>query len=123
MNAPLPQLTQPIGRDDPAFIRAATTPKRGIGAATLQVLGTYAGERHISLFEAAFVSMEDRLLASVVAGVEGIDDPLEALVAGAEVFLEECGKPDFRRIALEEAPGALGWGVWFGGPGRRAGGA
>ena len=40
--------------DDPAFIRAATTPKRGIGAATLQVLGTYAGERHISLFEAAF---------------------------------------------------------------------
>lgn len=40
--------------DDPAFIRAATTPKRGIGAATLQVLGTYAGERHISLFQAAF---------------------------------------------------------------------
>ncbi len=40
--------------DDPAFIRAATTPKRGIGAATLQVLGTYAGERHVSLFEAAF---------------------------------------------------------------------
>ena len=40
--------------DDPAFIRAATTPKRGIGAATLQVLGTYAGERHVSLFHAAF---------------------------------------------------------------------
>ena len=40
--------------DDPAFIRAATTPKRGIGAATLQVLGTYAGERHVSLFAAAF---------------------------------------------------------------------
>ncbi|MBS1189713.1 MAG: ATP-dependent helicase Rep [Rhodocyclaceae bacterium] len=40
--------------DDPAFIRAATTPKRGIGASTLQVLGQYAGERHISLFAAAF---------------------------------------------------------------------
>jgi len=40
--------------DDPAFIRAATTPKRGIGAATLQVLGQYAGERHVSLFQAAF---------------------------------------------------------------------
>ncbi len=40
--------------DDPAYIRAATTPKRGIGAATLQVLGTYAGERHVSLFAAAF---------------------------------------------------------------------
>ena len=40
--------------DDPAFIRAATTPRRGIGAATLQVLGQYAGERHLSLFHAAF---------------------------------------------------------------------
>ena len=40
--------------DDPAFIRAATTPRRGIGQATLEALGTYAGERHISLFAAAF---------------------------------------------------------------------
>ncbi|MDP4908345.1 MAG: UvrD-helicase domain-containing protein [Burkholderiaceae bacterium] len=40
--------------DDPAFIRAATTPKRGIGQATLQTLGQYAGERKISLFEALF---------------------------------------------------------------------
>lgn len=40
--------------DDPAFIRAATTPKRGIGQATLQTLGQYAGERQISLFEALF---------------------------------------------------------------------
>ena len=40
--------------DDPAFIRAATTPRRGIGAGTLQALGTYAGERHVSLFDAAF---------------------------------------------------------------------
>ena len=40
--------------DDPAFIRAATTPKRGIGQATLQTLGQYAGERQTSLFEALF---------------------------------------------------------------------
>jgi ATP-dependent DNA helicase Rep len=40
--------------DDPAFIRAVTTPKRGIGSTTLEKLGTYAGERHISLFDAAF---------------------------------------------------------------------
>lgn len=40
--------------DDPAFIRAITTPKRGIGNATLEKLGSYAGGRHISLFEAAF---------------------------------------------------------------------
>jgi len=40
--------------DDPAFIRAITTPKRGIGNTTLERLGSHAGERHISLFEAAF---------------------------------------------------------------------
>jgi ATP-dependent DNA helicase Rep len=40
--------------DDPAFIRAITTPKRGIGNTTLEKLGSYAGSRQISLFEAAF---------------------------------------------------------------------
>ena len=39
--------------EDPAFIRAITTPRRGIGGATLEALGTYAGQRHISLFAAA----------------------------------------------------------------------
>ena len=42
------------GDDDPAFIRAVTTPRRGVGGATLEALGTYAGKRHISLFAAAF---------------------------------------------------------------------
>jgi ATP-dependent DNA helicase Rep len=41
-------------QDDPAFIRAATTPKRGIGQATLQTLGQYAAERQIPLFAAVF---------------------------------------------------------------------
>ncbi|MDR2112809.1 MAG: UvrD-helicase domain-containing protein [Candidatus Accumulibacter sp.] len=39
--------------DDPAFIRAVTTPRRGIGGATLEALGKYAGERRLSLFAAA----------------------------------------------------------------------
>ncbi len=42
--------------DDPAFIRAITTPKRGIGNQTLEKLAGYAGTRNISLFEAAFES-------------------------------------------------------------------
>ncbi len=50
--------------DDPAFIRAATTPKRGIGASTLEKLGEYAGGRHISLFAAAFeVGFQTRVQA------------------------------------------------------------
>jgi len=40
--------------DDPAFIRAITTPKRGIGNATLEKLASHAGSRHISLFDAVF---------------------------------------------------------------------
>lgn len=42
--------------DDPAFIRAITTPKRGIGNQTLEKLAGYAGTRNISLFSAAFES-------------------------------------------------------------------
>ena len=50
--------------DDPAFIRAITTPRRGVGPQTLQVLGEYAGERRISMFAAVFeTGLESRLSA------------------------------------------------------------
>ncbi len=42
------------GDDDPAFIRAVTTPKRGVGQSTLEALGAYAGQWQCSLFEAVF---------------------------------------------------------------------
>lgn len=42
--------------DDPAFIRAITTPKRGIGNGTLEKLAAHAAQRNISLFAAAFES-------------------------------------------------------------------
>ncbi len=40
--------------DDPAFLRACTTPKRGIGHQTLASLGEFASRWKISLFEALF---------------------------------------------------------------------
>lgn len=40
--------------DDTAFIRAITTPKRGVGQTTLERLTNYATSREISLFEALF---------------------------------------------------------------------
>ena len=40
--------------DDPAFIRAVTTPKRGIGAATLEKLGQVAASLNVSLFDAVY---------------------------------------------------------------------
>ena len=40
--------------DDPAFVRAITTPKRGVGHQTLQQLGQFANQYKLSLFEALF---------------------------------------------------------------------
>ncbi len=40
--------------DDPAFLRAVSTPKRGIGHQTLTSLGTFASRWKSSLFEALF---------------------------------------------------------------------
>ena len=42
--------------DDPAFLRAITTPKRGIGHTTLASLGTFASQYKLSLFAALFSS-------------------------------------------------------------------
>jgi len=49
--------------DDPAFIRAITTPKRGVGNATLEVLGSFAGQAKVSLFEAAMMGGIEAQLA------------------------------------------------------------
>ena len=40
--------------DDPAFLRAVTTPKRGIGHQTLAALGEFAAKSRLSLFGALF---------------------------------------------------------------------
>jgi ATP-dependent DNA helicase Rep len=50
------------GDDDPAFLRAATRPKRGIGHQTLAGLGSFAGRWKASLFEALFASTLDSAL-------------------------------------------------------------
>jgi len=40
--------------DDPAFIRAVTTPKRGVGSTTLEKLGQVAASLQLSLFDAVY---------------------------------------------------------------------
>ena len=51
------------GDDDPAFIRAVTTPRRGVGQSTLEALGAYAGKWQCSLFEAVFKGGVEPILA------------------------------------------------------------
>ncbi|NLD69072.1 MAG: UvrD-helicase domain-containing protein [Limnobacter sp.] len=50
--------------DDPAFIRAVTTPKRGVGTSTLTALGSYAGERQVSMFAALFETGAEQRIAA-----------------------------------------------------------
>jgi AcrR family transcriptional regulator len=64
------------------------------------------------LFEAAFIAMEERLLARVVAAINDATDMEQMVISGIDVFLAECCEPDFRQIALLEAPAALGWARW-----------
>ncbi|MCS0632956.1 UvrD-helicase domain-containing protein [Telluria mixta] len=48
--------------DDPAFIRAITTPKRGVGMTTLEKLGEFSRQWNCSLFEAALKGGIEALL-------------------------------------------------------------
>ena len=54
--------------DDPAFLRAVTTPKRGIGHQTLSALGVFASKYKVSLFEALFSSSLGSMLSSKAVG-------------------------------------------------------
>jgi AcrR family transcriptional regulator len=64
------------------------------------------------LFEAAFVAMEERLLARITVAINDATDAEQMVISGIDVFLAECCEPDFRQIALLEAPIALGWARW-----------
>ena len=54
--------------DDPAFLRAVTTPKRGIGHQTLASLGSFATRWKTSLFEALFAESLGTALAARAIG-------------------------------------------------------
>ncbi|HZY16886.1 MAG TPA: UvrD-helicase domain-containing protein [Ramlibacter sp.] len=54
--------------DDPAFLRAVTTPKRGIGHQTLGTLGEFAGKYKLSLFAALFSSSLGSVLNARAVG-------------------------------------------------------
>jgi len=54
--------------DDPAFLRAVTSPKRGIGHQTLQSLGVFAGKYKLSLFEALFSNSLGSVLSTRAVG-------------------------------------------------------
>ncbi len=57
--------------DDNAFLRIVNRPKREIGPTTLEKLGAYAQERHISLFSACFeLGLEQHLSGKGLAAIK-----------------------------------------------------
>ena len=88
--------------DDPAFIRAVTTPKRGIGATTLEKLGTVAASRKTSLFAAVFA---EEAAATIPARQRETLDAFGALVNNLRYRAER--EPAGR--LLDELVAAIGY--------------
>src|SRR5437660_9560242 len=71
----------------------------------------FAGKQE--LFQAVYESVEQQLVEQIAASaLAGASDPLEALRAGAQAFLDACEDPAVQRIALVDAPSVLGWEQW-----------
>lgn len=87
--------------DDPAFIRAATTPRRGIGQATLHALGQFAAQRQLSLFAASFEVGQAGLLADKQLG------PLTTFGAFIQRFQERAGRRYSDRVAESAEPAGI----------------
>ena len=71
----------------------------------------FAGKRE--LLEAVYEQIEAEISEKIAAGaLAATADPIEALRAGAEMFLDHCMEPEVQRIVLLDAPAVLGWERW-----------
>ena len=66
------------------------------------------------LFEAVYEQIEIELAERIAAGALAANaaSPLEAMRAGAEMFLRVSTEPEAQRIVLLDGPSVLGWDRW-----------
>lgn len=64
------------------------------------------------LFRAVHESVERDLVQRIAAGLTGMDDPWQAMVAGVRAYLDACADPTIMQITLVDAPSVLGWKEW-----------
>jgi AcrR family transcriptional regulator len=64
------------------------------------------------LFRAVYEDVERELVEQIAAGALSAADPVEALRAGAQAWLDACEEPGIQQIALLDAPSVLGWEEW-----------
>ncbi|WP_298235692.1 ATP-dependent helicase [uncultured Azohydromonas sp.] len=85
--------------DDPAFLRAVTTPKRGIGHQTLANLGEFAGKWKLSMFEALFAeSLPTALNRKAIDGLHEFGRYVNEFEYRAR---HTSGNEDARKLLLE----------------------
>ena len=85
--------------DDPAFLRAVGTPKRGIGHQTLDQLGRFASQYRVSLFEALFSpSLASVMPARALGGLHEFGRSINDLEYRAR---QTMGAEDALRFLLE----------------------
>jgi AcrR family transcriptional regulator len=92
---------------------AATSVDEVVGAAGVTKGALYHHFRDkTDVLRAVYEDQEQRSIEGLLEVGTEHADPLDALRAGCRAFLVECLDPTFRKIALIEAPAALGWEEW-----------
>jgi len=67
----------------------------------------------LELFRAVYEDVERQLVEQIAtSAMTSAKDPLQALHAGAQAFLDASEDPAVQRIALLDAPSLLGWEQW-----------
>jgi AcrR family transcriptional regulator len=64
------------------------------------------------LFRTVLVQISAETAQHVMHAARTSEDPWEALVIGADAFLDACATPEVQRIMLIDGPSVLGWDVW-----------
>ena len=92
--------------DDNAFLRIINVPRRKIGTSTLQTLGTYAGERHVSLYNAI-----DELGIEELLPLKSLER-LRGFVKWMENIVRQCESDD-AISAVKEMVGDINYEAWL----------
>ncbi len=92
--------------DDNAFLRIINTPRRQIGTSTLEALGRFASERHISLYTATDdIALQRHIPKQTL-------ERLRTFRGWIERILEKCNGPD-PVAAIEQMLEDIGYEAWL----------
>jgi AcrR family transcriptional regulator len=98
--------------------------EQGFGAVSTEAIVQAAGvtrgalyhqfANKTAVFEAVYEAIEQDLAEDLLAQIAaaGIEDPVEAMMLGADAWLDACREQEVQRIVLIDGPAVLGWQRW-----------